>query len=243
MKKAVWLLALGQTMLWCCLYYVFPATLLHWESAYGWSRSDLTLALTLAVGVSAIVAPFAGRIIDRGYGSIMMTMSATAGGILLYLISVADTLFSFYILWSIMGLAMAGCLYEPCFAFLVHCMKAGAKRAITLITLMAGFASTICFPSVHYLHEHFGIESTLQIFSICVIIVAGPLMFFGSRAVARDYLASSTASTSPTSTDKIESATHFLTSPLFWLLTCGLRIFDVSSNSWCGNKSPTPINE
>ena len=48
-------LAIGQTLVWAGLYYVFPALLVRWEESLGWSRADLTAAITLAIFVSALV--------------------------------------------------------------------------------------------------------------------------------------------------------------------------------------------
>ena len=64
--RPVFLLAAGQTLVWAGLYYVFPALLVRWETALGWSRTDLTAAITLAILLSALSSPLAGRLIDAG---------------------------------------------------------------------------------------------------------------------------------------------------------------------------------
>jgi hypothetical protein len=68
-NPAIILLAFGQTLVWTCLYYIFPALLLRWETVLGWSKLDLTLAITLAIATSAIFSPIAGKIIDKDYGN------------------------------------------------------------------------------------------------------------------------------------------------------------------------------
>lgn len=88
------------------------------------------LGLTLAVGMSAIAALPAGRLIDNGYGALMMTVSAVIGGLLLFLVSLVEQLAWFYLLWGLMGIAMAGCLYEPCFAFLIRSLKPKPKPSV-----------------------------------------------------------------------------------------------------------------
>lgn len=192
--------------------------LLHWESAYGWSRSELSLALTLAVAVSAICAPWAGRLIDRGHGALMMGLSAAAGGVVLVLLAWVEELMLFYLLWGAMGIAMAGCLYEPCFAFVVRHMGDRAKRAITLITLAAGFASTICFPAVHLLMAETGLQNTLWLFALSVVVLAAPLLWLGAR---RLQLHGDHEPLVEVSAERVGSGknSYILRSPLFWLLT------------------------
>ncbi|WP_248641808.1 MFS transporter [Vibrio crassostreae] len=206
--------------------------LLHWEQVHDWSRSEFMLGLTLAVGMSAIAALPAGRLIDNGYGALMMTVSAVIGGLLLFLVSLVEQLAWFYLLWGLMGIAMAGCLYEPCFAFLIRSLKTKtkAKRAITMITLVAGFASTICFPTVHYLAQHYGPVVTLQIFSGVVLFVAAPLLFINTQSLARFNLPSNAGAlpqvpptVSQGSSDRFSSASY-LSNPMFWLLACGFSM-------------------
>ena len=64
---AVLLLATGQTLAWASIFYVFPALLLRWEQALGWSRADLTAAIAGAILVSAAASPIAGRFIRTGF--------------------------------------------------------------------------------------------------------------------------------------------------------------------------------
>ena len=52
-NRPILLLAIAEMLIWACIYYSFPALLLHWEQSLGWSRADLTGAITLAVLVSA----------------------------------------------------------------------------------------------------------------------------------------------------------------------------------------------
>ena len=50
-----------------------------------------------------------------------------------------------------MGIAMSCSLYEACFAFLTTTQVNNARRAITFVTLAAGFGGTISFSSAHFL--------------------------------------------------------------------------------------------
>lgn len=168
-------LAIAETIVWASLFYTFPILLLAWEADLGWSRSTLAIALTLALGVSALTAPLAGRIIDRGLGPVLFPVAATVGAIALFTLSLVETQVAFFCIWAVIGAAMAGSFYEPCFAFLTRTRGNDARRAITLITLIAGFASTLCFPIATALNDAFGWRVALQVFSATVLFVAVPL--------------------------------------------------------------------
>jgi MFS family permease len=179
---SVWRLALGETLVWAALYYVFPALLLHWEQDQGWSRSQLSLALTTALVLSALSAPLTGRLIDRGYGRLTLTLSAIVGGLSLTSLAFVHSFTAFFAIWVLIGISMAGCLYEPCFAYLTHCRPLSAKRTITVVTLAAGFASTLAFPLANALADVYGWRATVVTFGVIVVFIAAPLLWFGAKS-------------------------------------------------------------
>ena len=180
---AILFLAFGQTLVWACIYYIFPAMLLRWENALEWSKVDLTLGITLALFTSAIFSPVAGKIVDKNKGNLLLFISAVIGGSGLLVLSSITTIFQFYIIWLIIGFSMAGCLYEPCFALITKYRGQRARQDIILITLTAGFASTICFPITHAIANMYDWRTTVTIFGLIVIFVAAPLLLIGSTII------------------------------------------------------------
>ena len=73
--RIVWPLAIAETIVWAAMFYSFPALLLQWERDLGWSKIELSGALTLALVVSALLAPVVGRLIDHGLGRYVFTGS------------------------------------------------------------------------------------------------------------------------------------------------------------------------
>ena len=80
-RRAVWMLALGQTLGYACFYYIFAAMVVSWQDALGWDKAVLALGPTVAILVSAGLAPFVGRAVDRGHGPRLMVGGALAGAI------------------------------------------------------------------------------------------------------------------------------------------------------------------
>lgn len=214
--RPIVLLALGQTLIWAGLYYVFPALLLRWEQELGWSKIDLTAAITLAVLISGLCAPVAGSIIDRGRGPILLAGSAVLGGFGLVLLSLVTALWQFYWAWAIIGLAMSGCLYEPCFALVTRARGKHAKRGIVFITLAAGFASTISYPVMYSLAEAIGWRAATVVFGTAVIVFVAPVLWLGAAGLERNRDAEDAER--PVQT---EPRNDFLRKPEFWFLAIG----------------------
>jgi MFS-type transporter involved in bile tolerance (Atg22 family) len=86
-RQIVWSLAVAETIVWAALFYSFPALILEWERDMGWSKTALSGALTLALVVSALLAPVVGRLIDHGYARFVFPGCALWGAICLVLLS------------------------------------------------------------------------------------------------------------------------------------------------------------
>lgn len=212
--RITWPLAIAQTIVWAGLYYVFPAMLTTWEADFGWSKTLLALGFSLALGASAVTAPLVGRFIDRGQGRIVMTSSAIFGALFLALLTIVTAPWQFIALWIAIGLCTAGCLYEACFALITRAMTTNARSAITRVTLVAGFAGTLCFPSAHVLIGAAGWRLTILIFAAVILAIAVPLMWYATGAVERQAVtANRRNSTAPRA-----AAMTILGRPIFWFL-------------------------
>lgn len=180
LRGSILALAVAETLVWAGTFYLFPALLLHFERELGWSKTELAGAFTTSLLVSALAAPVAGRLVDRGGGRALLAGSALGAGLLLVLLAMVQTRWQFYAVWLGLGLAMAGCLYEPCFAWLTRTRGDGARRAITRITLIAGFAGTVSFPTANAIAERFGWRASAIAFAALIVLVALPLMWLGA---------------------------------------------------------------
>lgn len=212
-RRIVWPLAIAETIVWAAMFYSFPALILEWERSLGWSKTELSGAFTLALVTSAVLAPVVGRLIDHGLGRHVFTGCALLGAVFLALLSRVTALWQFYVVWLGLGLAMSGALYEACFAILTRAMGTMAKRAITLVTLVAGFAGTVSFPSAFILVGFVGWRGATLTFAIAVAVIAAPLIWRGCRLAEKGRESQAHQSSSRT-----REALRILRSPIYWLL-------------------------
>jgi len=214
-------LAVGETLVWAGLFYVFAALLLSWENDLGWPKTDLTIAFTLAVLTAAVASPFAGRIIDAGHGRWLLSIGALLGAAGLLALSLVESRIAFIVVWMLIGLSFAACLYEPCFAFVTRVAGDQARRVITRITLAAGLASPIAFPSGAALSELFGWRGAVLIFAVVVGLVAAPMLFYGATVLENASQTNRTPSTKPHNKRALNAA---IRKPAFWLMAIGFPL-------------------
>ena len=159
-------LAVTETVSWGICYYGFAVLLPPMERDLGWSRATLVGAFTIAVIVSGFAAFPVGRWLDRGSARLLMTTGSVLATLGVLAWSQSRTVPAFYGSWLLIGIAMGLVLYEPAQVVLIKQFGHRATWAITTLTLVAGFASTIFQPTIAALQDARGWRSALTICAV-----------------------------------------------------------------------------
>ncbi|MGI9407535.1 MAG: MFS transporter [Hyphomicrobiaceae bacterium] len=220
-RAAIIILAIGQTICWAGLLYSFAAFLLAWEENLGWAKTDLTIALTVAILISALAAPIAGRIVDAGGGRWLLTFGGLGGALALAGLSMVTTRTGFIVIWALLGVMQGACLYETCFAFMTRMLGAAARPAIIRLTLIAGFASPLAFTGAALLTDAFGWRGAMQIFALAVAVVGAPLHYVGARMMETGTHPEPVKSVEPGARGVVQTA---IRKPAFWLIALAFPV-------------------
>lgn len=132
----------------------------------GWSRGETSGALSLAILLSGVCAAPVGRWLDARGPRLLMSVGSVAATVLMVAWSRVSSLTELYVVWALIGVTMSAVLYEPAFAVVTAWFERDRTRALTAVTLMAGFASTIFMPIESWLVEAQGWRSALVTLAI-----------------------------------------------------------------------------
>ncbi|MCZ4280423.1 MFS transporter [Kiloniella laminariae] len=172
--------ALGssQTLAWASSYYLIAILADAMALDTNSSTTMVFAAFSAALLLSALLGPKMGKTIDRigGRGVLVASNLTFAAGLLL--LASAETTLSLWLGWGVMGAAMGFGLYDAAFATLGRLYGTSARSAITGITLIAGFASTIGWPLTAWGEAELGWRMTCVAWAIGHLLFALPLNFF-----------------------------------------------------------------
>src|SRR5215207_10234204 len=150
------MLGVTQTITWGILYYGFSTFMPAMEAEMGWTRGQMSGALSLAMLLSGLAAAPVGHWLDHRGPRLLMTSGSIVAVVLLVAWSQVTSLLQFYVLWALIGLTMSTVLYEPAFVVITAWFERLRTRAMMVVTLMAGLASTIFFPIEAWLIDQEG---------------------------------------------------------------------------------------
>jgi predicted MFS family arabinose efflux permease len=174
------ILALGttQTLAWASSYYL-PAILADpIAHDLGVSPNWIFAAFSASLVISALLGPRVGRQIDRVGGRQVLSISNLTLAAGLALLGFTHSVPMLVIAWLLLGIGMGFGLYDAAFGALGRIYGNAARGAITGITLIAGFASTVGWPLTAVGLESIGWRDTCLAWAAAHILVGLPINFF-----------------------------------------------------------------
>jgi MFS family permease len=169
------LLGMGQICAWGTLYYSFAVTGPLIAREFGISLPSAVIGYSALLVVGAIAAPTVGRTIDRLGGRLVLACGSLIGALGLTIIGLAPGPLVYAIGCLVLGLAVAMSLYDAAFPSLVQVAGPHANRAITLLTLFGGLASTFFWPIAAAIAARWGWRATYLSFAAINIAICLPI--------------------------------------------------------------------
>jgi predicted MFS family arabinose efflux permease len=169
------LLGTTQTLGWASSFYL-PAILGdRIAQDLGMSSTWFFAAFSGSLVVSALVGPRAGRTVDAVGGREVLAVSNVILATGLAVLAFAQSPTTLWLAWLILGLGMGIGLYDTAFAALGRIYGLEARSAITGITLLAGFASTVGWPLTAWGASELGWRDTCLAWAGVHIVLGLPL--------------------------------------------------------------------
>lgn len=185
MKRVVITLGTTQTVAWASSYYLPAILAMPMARDLGVEPTSVFAAFSAALLISAALGPRVGRTIDAFGGREVLAISNLVLGLGLIMLATAQGSVMLWSAWLMLGIGMSLGLYDAGFATLGRIYGEGARPAITGITLIAGFASTVGWPLSAWGLAEIGWRNTCLGWAAVNLLLALPLNRFVLPAITR----------------------------------------------------------
>ncbi len=155
-----------------------------------------------------------------------MTGGSILGVLMLLAWSRVDQVAIYYLIWFGTGLAMSATLYDPAFAVVTAWFDRSRARAILIVTLVAGFASTIFLPLATWFVAELGWRGALVALAVVLAVTTIPAHALILRRRPEDLGLTVEGAVIPDRADATAlpevpgvSARQAMRDPGFWLMT------------------------
>lgn len=164
-----------QTLAWGSTYYLTAVFADPVAASLHLSREWFFGVVSGSLLLSGLLGPIAGRAIDRRGGRDVLSATSLVFAAGLALMAVAHGVLGLAVAWTVLGIGMGFGLYEAAFATVAGLWGREARNAITGITLIAGFASTVGWPTSAVFIAAFGWRGACVAWAVLHLVVGLPL--------------------------------------------------------------------
>jgi MFS family permease len=182
--RAVPILGFTQIVGWGSTFYAIGVLKNPIAAETGWSPVMAVAGISISFAAGGIVAPLVGRKIAARGGRTVMAIGSVITGISVAGLYFAQSEIVWLALWTIIGFSQAMNLYDAAFATLAETFGSRARAAITALTLIAGFSSTVFWPLTYLLNESLGWRETYLVYGAINLFLCAPLHAFALPARA-----------------------------------------------------------
>ncbi len=181
------ILALGltQNIGYGTLYYSFSILAPSIAKDFSWSNEWIFGALSVALLIGGLTAPWTGRGIDRFGAGRMLTIGSILAALALTACAFSPGKTVFVVALIAVQISSNLVQYGAAFALLVQIRPRTAQRSITYLTLLAGFASTIFWPITSALNAHMSRQNVYLIYAALNLFLCLPIHAWLSGGLAQ----------------------------------------------------------
>lgn len=174
------ILALGVTQVigYGTLYYAFAVLAPRITESFGWAPEWTYGGFALGLLVGGAAAPLTGRLIDRYGTRLVMTVGSVLAGLSLLALAEARGFASYCAAMIALQAVSTMVFYDAAFAALTQARGSGARRAISQLTLIGGFASTLFWPLTSSLLGSMDWRDIYRLYALLQILLCVPLHLF-----------------------------------------------------------------
>jgi MFS family permease len=142
----------------------------------GWDKASIGLAYSGVVLVSGVAGVGLGIAADRFGARLLLSAGSLISGVSLLLLARVHALSAFVLLWTVgLGLGSALTYYPITMTVVANWFDRRRTQALSLLTFMGAFASTLTYPTVGVLIAHAGWREAVTILGLVQLAIALPL--------------------------------------------------------------------
>lgn len=181
----IWGLGATQIIGYGTLYYAFSILVPDIARDIGRTQEWVFGAFSLALLVGSLAAPLSGRLADRIGAGRLMAVGSIGAALSLAVTAISPGPITFAIALALTQIASAAVLYATAFTAIVQAGGRTAQTSIVHLTLIAGFASSLFWPTTSWLHETLSWRDVFLVYAGLNAAVCFPVHLLLGRLTSR----------------------------------------------------------
>jgi MFS family permease len=222
-----------------CGYYAFSLFVHPLQGAFGWERSAVMAALTIASVLSGLLSPLAGAIIHRWGAKKVIVIAALIFGAGMFGLSTINSLVEFYLYSALMGVGMTGIGPIPASTIVTQHFHERRGHAIGIMAAGIGLGGLVLSPVIGgLLIPSFGWRVAYIILAAFSALVLIPVTLLALRPAVKSAVPVGEPELQPHASLSGITLKQSLAAPAFWLIMVVVFLLQVSQAGAIQNQVP-----
>ncbi|MFH2133540.1 MAG: MFS transporter [bacterium] len=167
-------------------FYSFSIFIKPLEADFGWSRSQISLAMTIYMVVSGLMAPLVGLMTEKYGPRRVMSLFAVGFGATFILVSLTEALWFFYLAYALLAFMSAGVSFVPVSTVLARWFVKRRGTALGIAMLGISMGGLIMAPLIESLNTTYSWRTAFVFMGILVWVIGLPMTLFVIKGHPRD---------------------------------------------------------
>ncbi|MDD5313186.1 MAG: MFS transporter [Dehalococcoidia bacterium] len=222
-----------------CGYYAFSLFVNPLQGSFGWERSAVMAALTIASVLSGLLSPLAGTIVHRWGAKNVIVIGALVFGAGMFGLSTINSLVEFYLYSALMGVGMTGIGPIPASTIVTQHFHERRGHAIGIMAAGIGLGGLILSPLIGgLLIPSFGWRASYIILAAFSVLALIPVTLLALRSKETPAVPAGEPELQPHVSLSGFTLRQSLSTPAFWLIMAVVFLLQVSQAGAIQNQVP-----
>jgi len=164
-------LGISQIVAYGAMFYSFAQIKVELAEKLGMSLETTTMIVSLSLFINVLISSYVGYLIDRSGGLKVLSTGLFIGSIGFILLYFTENLLGFLFSMLLIGISFSSASYNVAFSTAIQLDDQNSRKNITIITFYGAIASSVCWLTIGFLRNYFGLNSIFLTLSLALFLM------------------------------------------------------------------------
>ena len=164
-------MGISQIVAYGAMFYSFAQIKVELAEKLGMSLETTTMIVSLSLFINVLISSYVGYLTDRSGGLKVLSTGLFIGSVGFICLYFTEDLLGFLFSMLLIGISFSSASYNVAFSAAIQLDDQNSRKNITIITFYGAIASSVCWLTIGFLRNYFGLNSIFLMLSLSLFLM------------------------------------------------------------------------
>ena len=164
-------LGISQIVSYGTMFYSFAQIKVELAEKLGLTLETTTMIVSLALFINVLISSYVGYLIDRYGGLKVLSNGLFIGSVGFITLFFTNSFLGFLFSMLLIGISFSSTTYNVAFSAAIQIDDQNSRKNITIITFYGAIASSVCWITIGFLRNYFGLNWIFLMLSLFLLLM------------------------------------------------------------------------